>query len=445
LTPPEVVDAFIQRIEAVNPQLNAVVVPMFDAARRRAEQLACEAPGARPLYGVPFTIKEMIAVEGQPITLGSVYRRTLRATFTATVVERLLAAGAIPLGLTNLPEMGFWLESDNLLYGRTNNPFDLARHPGGSSGGEAAIIAASGSPFGLGSDLGGSIRMPAFFCGIYGHKPTPGVVPLRGHYPFDGTTTPSGSSGQYVAIGPLTHHAEDLYPVFTLIADRPNDLPEKPATDMRGRRVLICESPDIRFASEPVPAVRAGVQRAAERLAAAGAVVETWHHPAVRYATDIWYAALSERPGPSLAEVFTHGERSRISIVGELVRRLAGRSRHTLPAVAFLLGERLGTKRMARRALEHQRRLRADLEEALGADGLLVFPTHPRPAHRHGRPLMHPFDFGYTALFAALQLPATAVPMGTDDRGLPVGVQIIARHGRDDLTIGAAVHLSRAK
>lgn len=442
-SPPEVVDAFIRRIEQVNPALNAVVVPLFDSARKRADQLAREPHGDRPFYGVPFTIKEMIAVEGQPLTLGSTYRRSIRAGFTATVVERLMAAGAIPLGLTNLPEMGFWYECDNLIYGRTNNPHDLSRHPGGSSGGEAAIIAANGSPFGLGSDLGGSIRMPSFFCGVYGHKPTPGIVPLRGHYPYDGTTTPSGASADYVVIGPLSHHAEDLYPILRVMAGDEAHLPARADPHLAGRRVLVCESPRIGMTSRPTRAVRGAVQQTVQRLAACGAVIEPWSHPALRHAVDIWYATLTETPGPSLEEVFTHGERRRISIAGELIRRVAGKQRHTLPALAFLLSGRLPTaSRRVPKFAELGRRLRADIEAALGPDGLLVFPTHPRSAHRHGWPLLTPLNFAYTGVFNALQLPATAIPMGTDEDGLPVGVQLVGCRGRDDLTIGAAVAMS---
>src|SRR5215467_7061994 len=182
----EVVEAYIHRIEAVNPRLNAVVQLTADTALARAKQ-ADVALARReingPLHGVPITIKDSFDTEGIISTAGTKGRVSFIPQQDATAVARMRAAGAIILGKTNLPELSLAYESNNLIYGRTNNPYDLSRTPGGSSGGESAIIAAGGSPLGLGTDGFGSIRLPAHFCGIAGLKPTAGRVPYTGLLP----------------------------------------------------------------------------------------------------------------------------------------------------------------------------------------------------------------------------------------------------------------------
>jgi len=194
----DVVEAHIRRIEEVNPSLNAVVATRFDDAReeaRRADVLIsrASAPGdVSPLCGVPCTVKEAFALEGMPNTGGLLSRKGKVARQDATTVSRLRSAGAIPLGVTNVSELGMWVESNNLVYGRTASAHGRRRTSGGSSGGEGAIVSAGGSPFGLASDIGGSIRVPAFFNGVFGHKPTGGLVPNSGQFPLADGRPPRG-------------------------------------------------------------------------------------------------------------------------------------------------------------------------------------------------------------------------------------------------------------
>jgi fatty acid amide hydrolase 2 len=210
-----VVDAHILAIEAVNPSLNAVVAERF--AEARAEAVAADArvvageADLPPLLGVPCTIKESFELIGMPQAAGLVARRTVRSTGDATVVARWRAAGAIPLGVTNTSELNMWMESNNRVYGRSNNPYNRTRIVGGSSGGEGAIVGSGASPFGLGADIGGSIRMPAFFNGVFGHKPTPGLVPNSGQYPIA-----EGAALRLLGTGPICRRAEDLYPLVRL-------------------------------------------------------------------------------------------------------------------------------------------------------------------------------------------------------------------------------------
>src|SRR4051812_38877312 len=214
----EAVEAHIAQIARVNPVLNAVVRERFDEARAEAD--AADAALARgdvdmlpPLHGVPCTIKECFALRGMPHSAGLRARRHVVAARDATAVARLRQAGAIPLGVTNTSELCMWMESNNRVYGRTNNPYDASRIVGGSSGGEGAIIGAGASPFGLGSDIGGSIRGPAFFNGVFGHKPTGGLVPGTGQYPLA-----RGAALRYLTTGPLARRAEDLMPLLRVLA-----------------------------------------------------------------------------------------------------------------------------------------------------------------------------------------------------------------------------------
>jgi len=183
----DVVGAHIELHRSLGGRINALVADRFESALEEAaaaDALVASGGDLPPLLGVPFTVKETIAVQGMPQSAGLVARRDFRSPLNAPAVERLVDAGAIPLGVTNTSELTLWIESDNRLYGRTNNPYDVARTAGGSSGGEGAAVGSGGSPFGLASDIAGSIRIPSLFCGVFGHKPSPGLVPNTGHYPM---------------------------------------------------------------------------------------------------------------------------------------------------------------------------------------------------------------------------------------------------------------------
>src|SRR5919205_1216370 len=204
----EVVEAHLARIEEVNPRLNAVVHLTADAARRRAreaDEAVARGEEWGPLHGVPVTIKDAFETAGVVSAGGTSGRASYMPETDAAGVARLKSAGAVVLGKTNVPEISLAFESDNLVYGRTHNPYDPARTPGGSSGGEAAAIASGMSPLGLGSDAGGSIRVPAHFCGIAGIKPTSGRTPRTGHFPPMG-----GLLDSIWQIGPLARRVEDL-------------------------------------------------------------------------------------------------------------------------------------------------------------------------------------------------------------------------------------------
>jgi fatty acid amide hydrolase len=275
----EVTRAFIARIEAVNPRINAVVIPRFEQAL--AEAAAADERQARgerlgPLHGVPITLKECFYLEGTKATIGLTgpeFQQPAKAD--GVMAGRLRRAGAIVLGKTNLPQMMIWHESDNPVYGRTNNPWNLERTCGGSTGGEAAIIAARGSPLGLGNDLGGSIRVPCHFCGIHGFKPTSFRLTRKGTrhtlYGFDAIVTQPG---------PMARHVEDLWFMLQVLADNsdgensadvaPTQLPDPAAVDIRRLKIATWTDDGIFPASA---AIRRAVREAAAALADQGAQI----------------------------------------------------------------------------------------------------------------------------------------------------------------------------
>ncbi len=295
------VEAHLARIEAVNPVINAVVARRYAEARVEADAADARVAAATddaaraalpPYLGVPCTIKECFALSGMPQSSGLVARKDFIAGDDAITVARLRAAGAIPLGVTNVSELCMWYESNNRVYGRTNNPYDPSRIVGGSSGGEGAIIGAGGSPFGLGSDVGGSIRMPAFFNGVFGHKPTGGLVPGSGQYP-----AAHGESTRIVATGPLCRRADDLWPLVQILAG-PDGLDEG-ATAMalgdpavvRLDRLTVLDVEDNGL--NPVHReLKVAQARVAEALARAGARIRRVRFPSLRRSFDIWSSTL---------------------------------------------------------------------------------------------------------------------------------------------------------
>ena len=444
----EVVEAHIALLEQVNPRINAVVVPCFDQAREQAS--AADARIARagpdeelpPLLGVPCTIKESIAVAGMPNCAGLVARRDLRAERTAPTAQRLLDAGAILVGLTNTSELTMWIESHNHVYGRTRNAYDQRRIAGGSSGGEGAAVGAGIAPIGLGSDIGGSIRLPAFFNGVFGHKPSAGLVPNSGQFPVT-----RGEAGRLLAVGPLARRAEDLMPILRVIAGSDADDPlsrddfelgDPAEVSLAGLPVVLVEG---RLVPPVSKELRGGCDRAAEVLERAGAQVRHMPLRRLRTALEPYLATLKEGAGTTTREILSEAGadvRHR-----DLLRRGAP---HTTATKLLLAAEssfgRLPEGR-TRRALKAGKRLAAEVEELVG-EGVLLHPPFGRPAPRHGMTVGRPWKVMHAAVFNLAGLPATEVPLGLNKRGLPLGVQVVAGRDRDHVGIAVALELERA-
>ncbi|MGE3675442.1 MAG: amidase [Polyangiaceae bacterium] len=451
LTSREAVELHIEQIERTNPQTNAVVKKRYEAARQEADaaDLKVQSGGELPAFhGVPCTIKECFAFTGMPQSSGLVARRDVIAEADATAVARIRAAGAIPLGVTNTSELCMWMESVNNVYGRTNNPYDVGRIVGGSSGGEGAVIASGASPFGLGSDVGGSIRGPAFFNGIFGHKPTGGLVPNTGQYP-----NAHGAMRRYLCTGPMCRRAEDLMPLLRLMAGPDDEHPEwalseslgDPATvEFSGRALFSIEdSGNLPVSDE----LRRAQARTAEHFKSLGMQLREIKLPALRKQFDIWSAMIgvaTEVPFGTLL-----GDGQPINPLLEMLKWTVGRSKHTWMASALALTDPLPRKLpgLAQRMLELGLQLRQEVESLLGEDGLLLYPSYSVTAPPHKLPArwatrLH-MPWSYMAIVNVLELPATQVPLGLDSQGLPLGVQVIGAPLKDHHTIAAALELER--
>ena len=440
-TPVAMVDAFISRIEERNPSLNALIGPRFEQARvHAAEQTANPPAHLPPLWGVPITVKEFIEVEAMPNTAGLTRRRGSVAQAHSPLVDRLHEAGAIVLGVSNAPEVGLWTETVNRVYGRTNNPHDLRRTPGGSSGGEAALVASGASPLGIGTDIGGSVRLPAFCCGIFAHKPTAGVVPNVGLFP-----RVDGDTGRLHSAGPMARSVDDLELVLDVLAGSHDadplshgELPDRTIDSPHEVTVLIVDSLKRPRISK---AVRSGMHAAANALEARGAKVRAWHHPALDKGFDLWAAVMEEYSGDASFRD-TLGDGKPVSPLREALKLPLGRSDFILPSVVLLLLEgafaRLPNSRR-KRLLQTAVDLRDELEAAMGPNGVLLYPSYSRTAPRHRRMMLRPFDFACTGLFNALEMPATQVPAGRARDGMPLGLQVVAPRGADR----NALHVAR--
>ena len=428
----EVVAAYLQRIETINPTLNSVVQLRAEAAlaeARQADEALARGEGRGPLHGVPFTIKDTYDVAGMICTCGTQGRAAYVAQHDAAAVARLRAAGGIVLGLTNLPEFLLAYESDNLVYGRTNNPYDLTRTPGGSSGGEAATIAAGGSPLGLGTDSGGSIRVPAHFCGVAGLKPTWGRVPLTGLFP-----PPFGINARLRHAGPLARHVEDLALALPILAGMDWRDPGVVPMPLGNAQAIILKSLRVGFftsipAGAPTPETVKTVEKAAQAMIEAGASVEAATPPGVEQSFEFFRSITGADGGLGLRMGLQMVGTTAVSPLLEQFMALASPT----PLSALEFGGLMTRWDMWRSAML------AFLEPY----DVLLSPVAATPAVPHGTSgdLEKLPGFSYAIAHNLTGWPAVSVRGGTSPEGLPIGVQVIARPWREDVALAVAQRL----
>lgn len=434
VSPVEVAEALLLRIDLMNPLLNAIVTLAPDLLDRAREAEAIVMRGGRlgPLHGVPLTIKDTIETAGLRTTSGSRLRANYIPAADATAVARLKAAGAIILGKTNTPELAISYETDNLIFGHTNNPHNIAFTSGGSSGGEAAAIAACLSPTGLGSDLSGSIRVPAHFCGIAGLKPTSGCVPMDGHFPPS-----SGPLALGACVGPMARRVEDLALLFDVLvgnseressAEGRETSLDRQIRELRGWRA----SWYVDDGAAPVTEeTRRAVQAAVEALAEHGLETVAARPPGVESGPRLWIELFS---GPSTEQVraLYAGHEAE---AGPLGRRILGSARESRTS---------GSEQQS--AMLERNHLRGKLLEWLKATPLIVAPVGAASAFAHGArrvnvgaELISVFRaFGYSQTFNVFDLPAVSVPAGWSAEGLPIGVQVIGQPFQESAVLAAA-------
>jgi amidase len=421
----EVVSACLDRIADVNGRINAVVRLADDARDRARDADAALATGGvrGPLHGVPFTIKDSFDTAGLVTTVGTVGWRDRVPARDATVVARLKAAGAVLLGKTNTPEFTWSDETDNDVYGRTSNPYDLDRTPGGSSGGPAAIVAAGGSPFDVGSDTGDSIRQPAHVCGIAGIKPTSGRVPRTGHWPgFQGLFQ------SFTQLGPLARRVEDLELVLPIIAGpdgedphiAPVALGEPGNVDLRTLRVVTFTDNGMRT---PTPETVSAVKSAARSLADTGATVEERVPPDLEAAWAAWDGLIRADGFAWLKRLITEAGTAGMGSYD---------TRGWVKIDPPLAGDELTA------LVERADAIRGRLATWMQGVDLIVCPAMPQPAIRHGESTADWFDDTYSDVHNLTGWPAVVVRGGTSSDGLPIGVQLVAAPWREDVALAAA-------
>lgn len=497
----EVVRTYIEHIKQVNPYLNALVFDCFDEAmasaaeadRVWAEWRVHKDPARMPswLLGVPCTIKECMKCRGCPNSSGHPSRRHIISHVDSPVVHNFREAGAIILGVTNTSELCMWYESSNYVYGITCNPYDPRCLVGGSSGGEGAAAGAVFSTFSLGSDIGGSIRMPAFFNGVYGHKASPHYISNNGQHP--GAKT---SANHYMATGPICRFPEDLIPLSKIAArggfrldplNYPPCPPLEKVLDLSRRplRVYALEDfgiPFINVSESQLEAVHAAAEALREQYGAVvtyvnvrtpsrstGGKVPTEFQPFANI-LPMWASVLTKDPTETkFSALMAEGQKGNVSWIAEGVRWAFGRSQHTLPAIALCVLEKIELAFPKWLTVSRDDGLlpfKNGLEALLANDGVIICPTFPLPAPRHHFPLWNPFQFQYTAAFNVLQLPATACPVWPGaimanrrksvsiyeeraehlpaDFHLPKGVQVVSATYQDELCISVAIALKEA-
>ncbi|KAL3882734.1 hypothetical protein ACJMK2_029045 [Sinanodonta woodiana] len=443
----DVMEAFIARVKEVNPIVNAAVAERFEEALKEAQKIDEILEGSsldpeysedkKPFLGVPLTVKEAFAVKGMPNTSGLVTRKNTCAEFDAQVVAHLKRAGAIPFIVTNTSELCMWYESANRLYGRTSNPYNTGRIVGGSSGGEACIIAAGGAVIGIGSDIGGSIRMPAFFNGVFGHRPSRGAVPNEGQFPMA-----TGSELELLSTGPICRYAEDLLPALKIMAgNNANNLKFNEMVDLKSLKFYSIEDDGgSLFVSKIDPQLKAAQLKVVTYLEETYRVkVEHVYLSKLKYSLEMWGARMNSSDGTSFCQYMANCN-GQVNPYLEFFKWVFGCSNHTLPAISLGIVEKLDflLEGSNKKALETFKRLEKELQDLLGDNGILFYPTHPKLAPYHNLPLFYPFNFAYTGIMNAFGLPVTQVPLGLSKEGLPLGIQIVTAMNKDHLSIAVA-------
>jgi Asp-tRNA(Asn)/Glu-tRNA(Gln) amidotransferase A subunit family amidase len=424
----ELINAHLDQIEKRNPHINAFTILMADQARESARR-ADQGLKTGLLHGVPVTVKDSFDVAGFPTRLGSYFAPEVAAAEDAAVVSRLRREGAIILGKTNTPEYLTNYETDNFITGRCNNPWDLERTPGGSSGGEAAAIAACCSPGGVGSDGGGSIRVPAHFCGIVGLKPTPGRISIYGHKPSEGVP------GIGVA-GPMARTVSDVRLLFDALAgydDRDALTAPIPPREIKseGTRIGVMEQ----WYDVPVqPAVRQAVRDAARILEA-----DPFRPEGLERAPNLWNFFFGELPARSMKDRIAGREAEAHWTYTEGLDRQLDRP----PASAWQVVEAMAQRDVMRRKLLEQMR----------KVPVLLMPVSSTSAFKH-RERKFATETKPVGLFQAMMpvttfnllgLPALVVPMAIDADGMPVGVQLVGRPWEEELLLEIGERLEAAR
>lgn len=448
----KLVTLYIERIKEIQPFLNCVVKTCYDSAIQEAinvdkllesietlpEKYSVE---KMPLLGVPFSCKESIWVKDMPNTTGIIARKDFKAPKDADVVKYMRESGAILTCLTNTSEGCMWFESSNYLYGTSRNPYNLSRIVGGSSGGEACIISGGGSIMGIGSDIGGSIRMPAYFNGVYGHKPSSSFISNKTQHP-----PASGISEYMLVTGPICRYASDLRLLFKIFAGpRYKEVAGNFEADLDFKKLKFFFIKNLQgnlLVSEMSQDSKDALNRAISFVEKSFNVkVKELKPKKLRQSMQIWTSMISngESRTQNFTNVISDYNEKKVNPIKELFKSVIGfQNKHTIPALGLSITEQV-PKQGVQHYIQKGTELREELEQILDSNGVLLFPSFPTVAPYHNQPFFtNTFDYLHYGIINSLGFPSTQCPMGLNKEGLPTGVQIVANNKMDHLTIKLA-------
>ena len=419
----ELVQAYLNRIEEVNPWLNAVVRTTAESAilqARNADAMLMQGKVLGPLHGIPMTVKDSLNTAGVTTTWSVKARSDFIPDTDATVVARLKSAGAILLGKTNTPELTLSFETNSPVFGPTNNPYGFDRTAGGSSGGAAAIVAASGAAFDIGSDTGGSVRVPCHCCGVTGIRPTSGRVPRSGN-----AIGPGGLLDSLTTIGPIARYVEDLKLILPLISGPdaldPAIVPMPKTTlagmSLQGMRGTFYTDNGIR---SPDKETAAAVQSVVSVLSQAGVQFDEARPPGIEQTLDLFVELMNWDKGLKWRQM--------IEQPGGGVYSQSSRD------------ENLSAKRVIH-MIDQWDRFRASMLAFMNPFDLLISPTNALPAMPHGQSQDNLDAFSYTMTYSLTGWPSAVVRAATSPDGLPIGIQVVAKPWREDVVLLAAAHI----
>jgi len=446
-----IIRAYINRIESVQPKLNAVVDKNFEEALKKAKEideqlkdpkLAAELK-KKPLLGVPFTCKNSIPIKGLAFDAGVVIRKGVKADEDAPVIKNLRAAGAIPLALTNTPELVLWSDTDNRVYGQTNNPYDLSRNVGGSSGGEGALISSAASVVGVGSDVAGSIRIPSSFCGIFGHKTIKKYVPVDGMFP-----PPPESYHSFMCFGPICRYASDLSLMLKSMGGNLTDeLKLDQPVDLSKIKIYYMEhdggNPLSSFVDERIlNEMHKVIKYFKEKY---GVPVEKISINKFKYGLPFF--GTKSVKGASKIENYV-SKTGHVNVYWEFLKSLFGKSNITRPILIQILNQSSPycdpKSASFKRFTEMLDDLKPKVHDLLGDNAVLLMPTWPTLAFKNHTSILRGFDASYTVIMNALEIPATHCTVGlTKEEGLPLGFTCAAGPGMDRISIEFAKEVEK--
>lgn len=447
-----VVKAFIDRAKLVQGHLNSIIDERFEDAIKDARSIDKflettdlteeQLEEQKPLLGLPFTTKDSIQVTGMKWSSGCLRRKDLISTEDAPIVASYRRAGAIPIALTNVPELLLWFATSNKLYGTTNNPFDVTRTPGGSSGGEAALVSAAGSPLSICSDIGGSIRMPAFYCGLFGYKPTHGLINWHGTFP-----AVENGLEEIFSFGPISRYVDELKLSLKVAAgDKYNSLRINEPVNFNKLRIFFLDECDNKLGTPVESYLSKSIRDAAQHFADKyGTKIEKADFRYLKNAP-LWYTFLFSQ-NHQVSSLITE-DTYKINPFLELGKSLVGQSEYSPSALTVAAAQEAtnatfkpeNKPEVRERAQETLKLAREEFKSILGDDGVLFVATLPRTAPTHYGALFEFPNICYPIMFNYLNAPTIQVPMGTNN-GLPYGIQVAASANNDRLSLAIAKEL----